>query len=328
MKPKFSIIIPAYNASKTIESTINSVIKQNFQNWEVIVVENGSTDETNQVVKKYISDTRIQLIHSKKGVSNARNKGIDVAQGDWILFLDADDELSENVLCQIDKKKNDYDLLIGQYEGNTDKFPNRVIREKKQINDYICQCLNNPTQDCTLHAVFFRTSLIRNEKIHFDTNLTHAEDSLFFLHCLNVSNCLCIVDQEVYKYNYSQSSSVRQFNIKQFENYIPTINSINLLFETSDSSVKKEVNSFVLNQVLIVLVNNVFCTANISFFEAIKSEKEILSNRIVKDAIQMESFKYCDFSRCLVFKLMKHHCYFLLALICKIKNIINNRKGD
>ncbi len=90
--PEISIVIPAYNAASYINDSITSVLKQSFSNWELIVVDDGSTDNTSEIVSTLLSDPRITLLkQANKGVSAARNAGIRVAQGRYITFLDADD---------------------------------------------------------------------------------------------------------------------------------------------------------------------------------------------------------------------------------------------
>ena len=106
MNPLVSIVIPAYNASKFIEETIESVKRQKYQNWELIVVNDGSKDNTEDIVSKYVlNDSRIRLINTKNnGVSQARNRGIFETSGQYVAFLDADDVwLPENLLVKIQK---------------------------------------------------------------------------------------------------------------------------------------------------------------------------------------------------------------------------------
>ena len=89
--PKFSIIIPLYNKEKDIETTINSVLNQTFTNYEVILVDDGSTDNSYKVVSD-IEDSRIQIFKKEnQGVSKARNYGVSKAKTEYIAFLDADD---------------------------------------------------------------------------------------------------------------------------------------------------------------------------------------------------------------------------------------------
>ncbi len=94
---KFSIIIPTYNRSQTIQRAINSILMQSFKNWELIIIDDGSTDNTKEIIQKF-KDKRIIYfkLNKNKGVNFARNKGIEKAKGEWILFLDSDDEYLDN----------------------------------------------------------------------------------------------------------------------------------------------------------------------------------------------------------------------------------------
>lgn len=320
--PRYSIIIPVYNGENTIEHAIKSVLNQEYKDYEILVVENGSNDKTNEIVNSYLSDTRIKLLHSEKGVSNARNMGIDYSNGEWILFLDADDELTENALNEYNRCISEkVDLIVGKYNYE-DTSGNITFVD--DVNDYICQCLNDPTKRCTSTGIAIHSRLLSN--IRFNTNLTHAEDSLFFLNLLRKTKGVAILDTSIYKVNYVGSSSVRTPNLNQFDAYISTINELYKL--DWNKKVQLELNAFVLNQVLIVLVNNVFCTQNdVNFFDLLKKEKEILNKDIVKRALSNVTFKYCDRTRKIIFKLMKWHWYFTLGLICRYKSKLNSRKG-
>lgn len=107
-----SVLIPLYNKEKQIEQTIHSILKQSFQNYEIIIIDDGSTDHSIEEVKK-ITDSRIRLIHqSNAGVSAARNRGIKEARGEYIAFLDADDEWKPDYL------KTQYELVQKYPECN------------------------------------------------------------------------------------------------------------------------------------------------------------------------------------------------------------------
>lgn len=95
MKVKVSIIVPVYNAEKTLERCINSILRQTFAEWEMIIIDDGSTDLSGQLCEQYaLQDSRIIVIHQdNKGVSVARNVGIDVAKGIYLIFVDSDDEI-------------------------------------------------------------------------------------------------------------------------------------------------------------------------------------------------------------------------------------------
>lgn len=324
MNPKYSVIIPAYNAEKTIENTINSVVNQGYSNWEIVVVENGSIDFTNSVVGKFLNDKRISLIHSKKGVSFARNKGIENSIGEWILFLDADDELPLNTLELYNNviDHNNVDIIVGQYESGDGNL--EIIDNK---DEYICRCLNNPTKECNVTGLVFKSNIIKKTNVEFDVNLTHAEDSLFFLQALLNAKNITVIHDIVYKVNYINNSSVRSINENQFDSYLTTIHEIYKI-NVFSKRVYDELPSFVLNQVLIVLVNNIFSVDNDkSIFSLLKYEKKILNEQIVRESLDNITFKYCDKKRKLLFHLMQKHRYYLLGLICRQKSRMNKRKG-
>lgn len=99
--PLVSIVIPAYNAARYIDETIQSVLRQTYPNWEVIVVDDCSTDDTRSILRHYCDmDTRIHMIAQEKnaGVAEARNRGLEAAQGSWVALLDSDDIWMENKL--------------------------------------------------------------------------------------------------------------------------------------------------------------------------------------------------------------------------------------
>lgn len=105
MQPLVSIIVPAYNASRFIEATIRSVQEQSYTNWELIIVNDGSKDQTEELVKPFLIDKRIQLLSQKNsGVCIARNNGLKNAKGEFIALLDADDlMLPENLNAKIER---------------------------------------------------------------------------------------------------------------------------------------------------------------------------------------------------------------------------------
>lgn len=127
---KFSVIIPLYNKAPYIQRAIDSVLKQTFQNFEIIVVDDGSTDGGEEIVKK-ISDKRIHLIHQdNSGVSAARNKGGAHAQNDYLVFLDADDTWESNFLEKIDELIEKYPNAGIYGTSNYFIFPNgNVVSE-------------------------------------------------------------------------------------------------------------------------------------------------------------------------------------------------------
>ena len=112
-----SVIIPLYNKEKSISSTIESVLSQTYKDFELIIINDGSTDKSEEIIRKYLNDSRIKYYYkTNSGVSSTRNYGINIAKGEWILFLDADDELSINGLNSLSKfTEYNVDIISGTY---------------------------------------------------------------------------------------------------------------------------------------------------------------------------------------------------------------------
>lgn len=174
MKPFFSIVIAVYNRENLIIRALESLLNQNFKNWEAIIVDDCSTDRTLDSIKPFLSDSRLNLISSKNnlGVARARNLGINNASGNYITFLDSDDEYKLNHLTSryeilIDSK---IDLLHGGVEIIGDDF----VPDKNDVSKMIS--LN----DCKIGGTFFINSNVNNYLKYFDENVKYSEDSRMF----------------------------------------------------------------------------------------------------------------------------------------------------
>jgi len=162
-----SIVIPNYNKSKYIIETINSVRSQSFENWECIIVDDCSTDSSVSIIKESISnDSRFQFLENKnnKGGSFSRNKGLDKAKGDFVLFLDADDILSSNCLenrLNHFYKNIDYDYMV--FPMGT--FVHRIGDSKSVWNDFngnhLERFLSHNLPWHTMMVLWKRTCLIK-----------------------------------------------------------------------------------------------------------------------------------------------------------------------
>ena len=112
---KVSIIMPVYNKAKYLENMVNCILSQTYTNFELIIINDGSTDGSDKICDKLSKDSRIKVIHIENaGVSNARNIGLEIVRGEYIQFLDADDYIEKNMLEDLVKiaDKNKPDLII------------------------------------------------------------------------------------------------------------------------------------------------------------------------------------------------------------------------
>lgn len=136
--PTVSVIIPAYNAARTILRCVNSVLEQSFKDVECIVIDDGSSDNTAEILGG-IGDERLRYIHKENGgVSSSRNRGLDEAKGEYICFMDADDYQSDQALSQLVSamRMNDVDLVVaGFYRVVDDKLAAKSYFKKECVID-------------------------------------------------------------------------------------------------------------------------------------------------------------------------------------------------
>jgi len=199
-EPLVSIIMPVYNGEKYIKEAIDSVINQTYKNWELIIVNDGSKDNTEEIIKSY-NDKRIKYFYQEnKGVSAARNKALEVAKGKYITFLDSDDYLPPNsIKARVEylEKNPDIDIVDGIILVK-DKFLNKEIRK------YIPYFKGNLISKLLKldDKVFFGVSyFVKREKIKnikFNENMTHVEDLLFYIEAAHKNNITYgYVDEEI-----------------------------------------------------------------------------------------------------------------------------------
>ena len=147
-----SIIIPVYNAEKYLKECINSVLRQKLEDYEVILVDDGSTDSSLKICRSYESkNSRVKVLHqTNQGVSSARNSGIKQANGDWLTFIDSDDVIDDTFFLQFNKSPKSCDLIVGQYKGFTNngnyiiekEIPKGIYEGENCIKDFLSTYMN------------------------------------------------------------------------------------------------------------------------------------------------------------------------------------------
>ncbi len=329
---KVSVIIPAYNAQDYIARAVGSVVAQTYKNWEIIIIENGSSDKTTDICKKVAEQSsRIRLYHSEKGVSNARNLGLNQAEGKWIVFLDADDWLERDALKFLVKaaEQDDADLVSAEYtylrrqSGQTS-----VVKGKDNVEQYLIQCLCNPTQKCNVTACLFRLEFIRRHKIQFDVSLSHAEDSVFLVSLLLENPVITGLDLSVYHVYYNPVSSVRSGGMSLRTLYKNAIDCIDKLLEEKGPEVRNAFQIFILNQLLIVLVHD---TEAGTGGGQIKKIKHICGDMIFVNALTSADLKQMPVTKRIILSMIKKKILpgvFVGVKIRQMQNQIKSKRDE
>lgn len=172
-----SVIIPLYNKEPIIERTLRSVLSQDYDDIEVVIVNDGSTDRSSDIVRQ-IDDSRIRLIEQENGgPSKARNTGIMNAKGDWILFLDADDELYEGALVhlsQILTEHNGVDIVVGGATFSYGGSKHRTFSYSDGYCENIFKSIATNKLKPYTGSILYSSELCKNNT--FDINLRRYED--------------------------------------------------------------------------------------------------------------------------------------------------------
>jgi glycosyltransferase involved in cell wall biosynthesis len=181
INPLVSVIIPAYNAEKFIDETIISVQQQTYSNWEIIIVNDGSTDNTEVFISKYISERIILICQPNAGVSIARNKGLANAKGDYIVFFDADDLMTKDFL-DIRVKLLNENSEYGFAGGLVGTFPFKSkIRKAAAENPEMEILYFNPDYVTVPSNYLVRKNILLRYGIEFNTKLSSTADRFFIL---------------------------------------------------------------------------------------------------------------------------------------------------
>lgn len=229
-----SIIIPVYNQEKYIEETLQSVIHQTYSNWECILVNDGSTDNSATIINKFLTqDNRFHFINSEnKGVSNARNLALKQVKGDYILFLDGDDLIHPDKLQQaISNFQKNIDLSIvfnttSYFQDNIENtlYPMKIDAGLLNFTDMMLYW--NEKIILPIHSAIIKKSLF--EGIEFNTDLTAQEDWLVWLRLFQKNPKVLVLDSVLSYYRKHNTSRTQSFSLKDdhfkalkiFEKYI------------------------------------------------------------------------------------------------------------
>ncbi|WP_261665581.1 glycosyltransferase family 2 protein [Erwinia mallotivora] len=214
----FSLIVPVYNAAQYLETCIDSILQQRVGQYEIIIVDDGSTDNSLMILEKYKNNPGIRVVSKQNGgVSSARNHGLDIARGDYISFVDADDFLPEDTLSTWLRLMQDkVCMVVGQSAGYTHdgiRMSSPVTSEASKTlscTDAINELLYlNPKYGVC--DKIFRADIIRSNNLRFNENIANFEDLLFVVHYLYLAGQQQVVFSEsiIYNYRYSLDSATR-----------------------------------------------------------------------------------------------------------------------
>ncbi len=355
--PLISIIIPVYNAAKFLDQTITSCLKQDYPHLEIILINDGSTDDSKIICEKYqktsVATTSSSILffdRPHQGVSTTRNFGLDHFSGEYFCFLDADDLLAENFISTLYAlaKENDLNYITSGYQRFVGNFPTsepqnpasaksskekprkpkstKSSRESLRIydkSDFYKQLLDLNSGYNFCHMKIMSKSL---RHIRFDESLSVAEDALYNFKILNELNSFGATPAPLYLYRVHQNSTVRTFSEDYIEKYRIALQKIgNYLQENQGDLYQKYQNyfyTFVATHLFFILAN--FCCHKDNKNQ-LKSIKSLYKIPLFSRAIYLAPFRLFPPQKAFVLLCFKFKLILFLRLIGRLRAKQNSK---
>ena len=335
--PSISIIVPVYNSEKYLNKCINSILTQSFKDIELILVNDGSKDNSKDICERFVkSDDRVILINkNNEGVSAARNTGIERVNGKYIMFCDSDDDVDEtwceemyNIAIDNEGSLIASGYYIHSYRGNkyelyTKKVHNEgliSIEEKKDIMKlYNEDLLNLPVNK------IFDTKIIKENNIRFNEKISLGEDLLFNLEYLKcISGNILIINKPLYNYIYRNSISLSH---KYYSNLFEIYNKLYgelynsmLLFGADIDKYKNDFYNIYFEMLNRVLRNTFSKQSEYGIVKKIKYNKYVLNSsefNLCTKNVDLGNYNY------IYRKIIKYKSSLLLYFYMKLVNAKN-----
>ena len=298
---EISIIIPIYNGEKFIKKCLDSILINDNKNYEVIIINDGSTDGTREILNNYKEENIKIINNNNNGVSFSRNLGIKLATGKYIMFVDIDDYLSSNWYEIIKEEIQKSDMEVGIFSKND------ISCEKNIIIDYIIgykkKCLGAP------FSKIFSTKYIKENKIMFNERLINGEDMLFNIQAIYNTKRFKVFNKSFYNYKHTIGSATNRFDIKILEN--------DKLFNEELSKILKEekynnILKYCLTTGLYTVINRITYLKEI--YKCIECYKKINRKFYANIDINLVSF-----DKKIIIKLYNIRFYLIVCIFLKLK---------
>ena len=347
LNKKISIIIPVYNAEKYLKCCLDSILNQSYKNLEIIIINDGSTDNSLKVIEEYKkNDNRIILISQKnQGVSKSRNNGLELATGDYIMFIDPDDWIELDTCELLSQKMNEnYDVIIFNYikEFKNGKSYNLKYDENYDfsqdsrynafMSNLIAPFIKNDMSNYYglgyATTKIFKRNLAYGLKFSMENIKAYNEDILFYLELFKKTRNIKYYNKYLYHYRIHGEATTFGYNPD-----FPMVNEIT--YQMLNQYSKKFKNNLFLQAMYSRMIYNLIKEISNYIF----SDKNEMTNKnkmkFLKEEVKKDSFKKSiheiklkglNFHMFLYTLLLKLKMYHLLLFFIKIEKAIKNRR--
>lgn len=310
MIKNFSVLIPAYNVERFIDKCLLSVLNQIYTNFEVVIIDDGSTDKTLEICQKYQdNDDRIVVFHQEnRGISYTRNKLLEIARGEWVIFIDADDYVKDDLLLRMHssiKDNRNAEVIVCDYicmeKDNSFKIRKEPFNDKTEyLNKLLCWNSINTA----LWAKAIKRTFIVEYGIKFEKDITLGEDLCFISRLFYYAREIIYLPQALYVWNRTNINSITSQGKYQYD-LVRLYETIVQFYENKDDY---EIFNKSLNKSVIRLMEFLYVYRKYTYFGFLPSTIQI------KNLSFMESIE---------FFLIKNKLYKLTCIAEKIRRNIN-----
>lgn len=323
MKIKVSVIVPVYNVEKFIDKCLNSIVNQTLKEIEIIVVNDGSPDNSQKIIDKYVKkypDKIKSYIKENGGQGSARNYGLKKTTGEYIGYVDSDDFVEKDMYKKLynKAKENNYDIVVcGNYNVSED-YQNKNI--DAFINNYNTDLENIFFGKMAVWNKIYKRDILIKNKLEFKEKVWY-EDLAFTLKAIMNSNTFAFIDEPLYDYLIREGSTMNNSNVQRNLEILDAFNDILSYIQHN----KKEEY---FNKIEFLAIDHIYISAIVRVLKAdsdknIKKETiEKLINYMNKNFPNYKSNKYINTlskNRKIIYKLINIKMYGLINLIFKVK---------
>lgn len=323
-----SVVVPIFNVGIWIERCLNKILSQSFSNIEVILVNDGSEDNSQKICEEFVKkDNRVRLINKDNGgLSSARNTGIGIATGKYIVFIDPDDEIVDgyfNSLYETAEKYN-CDSVISGYRTiptNKNQIPNYKLNEVLTGEELILSSLNIHSNNdlCFVWRYIYKMDVIRNKKIKFNEQVFIGEDVIFNLEFLLNSKRVIAIKDIYYLYTVNNPESLMRvtFKPKLEESLIKQYEIRKCLSQqyglSNDKNYTKDLANYYINVIYKLILKNLLNSNN---NDVNKELKRVLNYKMFRESVrEIGLFYKCNnFREYIYYLAFKFKIYSLIML--------------
>lgn len=348
--PYFSLILPVYNVEKYVKRCVNSLLRQEYTDYEIILVDDGSTDSSRSICDKLADKNNNIFAYHKEngGLSDARNYGMDRAKGNYILFIDSDDWVDEKLLISLHNhlNKSNVDILKfgfqkmqeGNYKNTFFSYFNIGVYDRRQIEETILPYTIGPKRlfcyeqnACkSVWSHVYSLNFLRENNIRFVSEREILnEDYLFNLHTLLYAKSLEVTHYILYYYDYREGSLSKRYITNEFERKLKLHREYKLLLERNGLFERYEtpyysecVDGF------YACISNECCCWNETSKYAVQNIKKILNCKECEISLLKCKRSNMNLKGKVIYWLMRLKFAYLMYILYKIYAISNIKKGQ